>query len=166
MGQSITIIPDKSACYKCLFPNLDDKNMPSCGATGVHPSILGIISNIGVVDVINILVGRDPVLEGVLLHVDLNMMMIKTKIERADECEVCGMNRKKREDELLILENLCGRISGKRTFAVTPKIPYECEERKITDGDILLQYNSNGGCITVGAKDEAEAKEAYDRNKQ
>ena len=93
------------------------------------------------------------------------MTFIKSKISRHENCTSCGVDRKV-ETKTLIVENICSRISGKRTFVVTPGIPYRCKERKIADGDITLQYNSYGGCLTIGAKDEKDAKTAYFRNKQ
>src|SRR5579875_1288243 len=36
------IIPGKTACLKCIYPNLDDGNALTCAIAGVHPGILGI----------------------------------------------------------------------------------------------------------------------------
>ena len=44
-----------------------------------------------------------------------------TKVSRVQECSVCGTGRKQEKPkEELILEELCGRNKGKRTFSITP----------------------------------------------
>ena len=183
-GQLFTILPGESACYHCLFPSLDEDSMPTCSIEGVHPSILSIIGGIEVSEAVKIITGKEPSLKDRVLHVDLeNLIFNFTKISRVQECSVCGSGKKqKKPKEELILEELCGRNKGKRTFSVTPTYPVVLNVDEITSiarqrgfvvenlGDLGLSIRTNdlsinfmkrGSAILVGSKDEKDAISLY-----
>ena len=183
-GQLFTILPNESACYHCLFPALDEDSMPTCSIEGVHPSILSIIGGIEVSEAVKIITGKEPSLRDKVLHVDLeNLIFNFTKISRVQECSVCGSGKKqKKPKEELILEELCGRNMGKRTFSVTPTYPVALNVDEVTSiakqrgfvvenlGDLGLSMRTNilsvsimksGSSIIVGAKDEKETISLY-----
>ena len=183
-GQLFTILPNESACYHCLFPALDEDSMPTCSIEGVHPSILSIIGGIEVSEAVKIITGKEPSLRDKVLHVDLeNLIFNFTKISRVQECSVCGSGKKqKKPKEELILEELCGRNMGKRTFSVTPTYTVALNVDEVTSiakqrgfvvenlGDLGLSMRTNvlsvsimksGSSIIVGAKDEKEAISLY-----
>jgi len=183
-GQSFTILPNETACYHCLFPALDEDSMPTCSIEGVHPSILSIIGGIEVSEAVKIITGKEPSLKDRVLHVDLeNLIFNFTKISRVQECSVCGSGKKqKKPKEELILEELCGRNMGKRTFSVTPTYPVALNVDEVTSiakqrgfvvenlGDLGLSMRTNvlsvsimksGSSIIVGAKDEKETISLY-----
>ena len=183
-GQCFTILPNESACYHCLFPALDEDSMPTCSIEGVHPSILSIIGGIEVSEAVKIITGKEPSLRDKVLHVDLeNLIFNFTKISRVQECSVCGSGKKqKKPKEELILEELCGRNMGKRTFSVTPTYPVALNVDEVTSiakqrgfvvenlGDLGLSMRTNvlsvsimksGSSIIVGAKDEKETISLY-----
>ena len=183
-GQSFTILPNESACYHCLFPALDEDSMPTCSIEGVHPSILSIIGGIEVSEAVKIITGKEPSLKDKVLHVDLeNLIFNFTKVARVQECSVCGSGRKQdKPKEELILEELCGRNKGKRTFSVTPTYPVTLNVDEITSiakekgfivenlGDLGLSVRTNdisasfmkhGSAVLVGPRDEKEAISLY-----
>ena len=183
-GQSFTILPNETACYHCLFPALDEDSMPTCSIEGVHPSILSIIGGIEVSEAIKIITGKEPSLKDRVLHVDLeNLIFNFTKVSRVQECSVCGTGRKQdKPKEELILEELCGRNKGKRTFSVTPTYPVALNVNDITSiakergfvvenlGELGLSMSTNelsvsfmkrGSAVLVGPKDEQEATSLY-----
>ncbi len=133
-GQAFTILPGKSACYSCLFPALDEDSMPTCSIEGVHPSILSIIGGIEVAEAVKIILGKSPSLSDKILHVDLeNLDFAMTKTFRAEECPVCGNGKvESAPKQELIIEELCGRNRGKRTFSITPTQKFEIDADKIT----------------------------------
>jgi adenylyltransferase/sulfurtransferase len=47
-GTVCTILPNKSACVKCRFPELKEDEMPACSTEGVHPSILYLVAGVEV----------------------------------------------------------------------------------------------------------------------
>jgi len=183
-GQCFTILPNESACYHCLFPALDEDSMPTCSIEGVHPSILSIIGGIEVSEAVKIITGKEPSLKDKVLHVDLeNLVFNFTKVSRIQECSVCGSGRKQdKPKEELILEELCGRNKGKRTFSVTPTYPVTLNVDVITSiakekgfivenlgdlglsmrtNDISVSFMKRGSAVLVGPKDEREATSLY-----
>ena len=183
-GQSFTILPNESACYHCLFPALDEDSMPTCSIEGVHPSILSIIGGIEVSEAVKIITGKEPSLKDRVLHVDLeNLIFNFTKVSRVEECSVCGAGTKQEKaKEELILEELCGRNKGKRTFSITPTYHVELDVAAITSvakesgftvenlGDLGLSLRTNdlsvsfmksGSAVLVGPKDENKATALY-----
>ena len=183
-GQSFTILPNETACYHCLFPALDEDSMPTCSIEGVHPSILSIIGGIEVSEAVKIITGKQPSLKDKVLHVDLeNLIFNFTKVSRVQECSVCGSGKKQdKPKEELILEELCGRNRGKRTFSVTPTYPVALNVDEITSiakekgfvvenlgdlgismstNDLSVSFMKSGSAVLVGPKDEQEATSLY-----
>lgn len=183
-GQAFTIIPRKSACYFCMFPALDEDSMPTCSIEGVHPSILSIIGGIEVAEAVKIILGKNPGLSDKILHVDLeNLDFVTTKTFRAEECSVCGTGKTDSvPKQELIIEELCGRNRGKRTFSITPTQKFEIDTGKITNlaktlefrvenqgemgismrtNDLSVSFMKRGSAVIVGPKDEADAVLLY-----
>jgi len=179
-----TILPKQSACYYCMFPELDEDTMPTCSIEGVHPSILSIIGGIEVAEAVKIIIGKTPSLSQKILHVDLeNLDFNFTRTFRAEECPICGTGKLKvvpREE--LILEELCGRNRGKRTYSITPTETFDVDVNIVTriakekgfivenQGDLGLSMRTNelsvsfmkkGSAVIVGPKDEPEAIALY-----
>ena len=183
-GQSFTILPTESACYHCLFPALDEDSMPTCSIEGVHPSILSIIAGVEVSEAVKIITGKKPSLTEKLLHVDLeNLDFEYIKTSMVDECSVCGSGEKQEiVKEELILEELCGRNRGKRTFSITPTYSVLLNANEITSigkengytvenlgdlgislrtNDISVSFMKRGSAVVVGAVDEKSAISLY-----
>ena len=183
-GQSFTILPNESACYHCLFPALDEDSMPTCSIEGVHPSILSIIGGIEVSEAVKIITGKEPSLRDKVLHVDLeNLIFNFTKVSKVEECSVCGSGRKQEKiSEELILEELCGRNKGKRTFSITPTYSVVLNVDEITSiakqkqftvenlgelglslrtDELSISFMKSGSAVIVGAKDENESIALY-----
>ena len=183
-GQAFTILPKKSACYYCMFPDLNEDSMPTCSLEGVHPSILSIIGGIEVAEAIKVIMGKIPSLSDKILHVDIESMdFTSTRTFRADECPICGTGKlEETVKEELILEELCGRNRGKRTFSITPTSIFDLNVDSVTavakskgllvdnQGDLGLSLRNNdlsvsfmkkGSAVIVGSKDEADAISLY-----
>jgi len=183
-GQAFTILPKTSACYYCMFPSLDEDSMPTCSIEGVHPSILSIIGGIEVTEAVKVVLGKKPSLSEKILHVDIeNLDFTTTRTFRAEECPVCGTGKAEevvKED--LILEELCGRNRGKRTFSITPTSTFDLDVDSVTgiakekgflvdnQGQLGLSLRTNemsvsfmkkGSAVIVGPKDEADAISLY-----
>jgi len=183
-GQVFTVIPKESACYHCMFPALDENSMPTCSIEGVHPSILSIIGGIEVSEAVKIIIGKKPSLADRILHVDLeNLDFVHTKTFKVDECPVCGSGKIEtlQKDELIV-EELCGRNRGKRTFSITPTNIFQLDIVKISNiakensfkienlgelglslrtNDLSISFMKRGSAIVVGAKDEKDAISLY-----
>ena len=183
-GQAFTIIPKQSACYYCMFPDLNEDTMPTCSIEGVHPSILSLVGGIEVAEAVKIILEKKPSLSDKILHIDLeNLDFQNTRTFRAEECPICGSGKleisEKRE---LILEELCGRNRGKRTYSITPTDIFDVDVNSVTtlakekgfivdnQGDLGLSLRTNdlsvsfmkkGSAVIVGTKDEEDAVSLY-----
>ena len=183
-GQAFTILPNQTACYHCIFPALDENSMPTCSTEGVHPSILSIIGGIEVAEAVKIITGKKPSLANKLLYVDLDNLEFNSNIfKKVEECPVCGSGKAEESPkEELIVEELCGRSGGKRTFSITPTSLIDIDVQKITDaaqtkgfkvqnqGELGLSMSTDttyvsflkrGSAVIVGTKDEQEAIKLY-----
>jgi adenylyltransferase/sulfurtransferase len=179
-GQIFTILPGTSACYHCMFPALDEDTMPTCSLEGVHPSILSIVGGIEVAEAVKIITGKKPSLSDRILHVDIeNLDFTFTRTFRAEECPVCGTGKKEEAvKEELILEELCGRNQGKRTFSITPTGTFDLDVDLVTGiakqkgflienqgefglslrtNNISVSFMKKGSAVIVGPKDEQDA---------
>ena len=183
-GQAFTIIPKQSACYYCMFPDLNEDTMPTCSIEGVHPSILSLVGGIEVAEAVKIILEKKPSLSDKILHIDLeNLDFQNTRTFRVEECPICGSGKleisEKRE---LILEELCGRNRGKRTYSITPTDIFDVDVNSVTtiakekgfivdnQGDLGLSLRTNdlsvsfmkkGSAVIVGTKDEEDAVSLY-----
>lgn len=193
LGSVCTILPNKSACLRCMFPALAEEDMPTCSTEGVHPSILYLVAGIQVSEAVKIVTGQQPTLVNKLLYIDLNELSFdKIQMFRHEICPSCGLKRESKKEELtseaeLIIEELCGRDRGKRTYIVTPSstLPGSINLTGIVKNAELLGYdvkmrgnlgitaistNSNklsisfltsGAATIVGAKNEGDALSIY-----
>ena len=196
-GQAFTVVPGSSACYYCVFPDLDEDSMPTCSVEGVHPSILSVVGGVEVAEAVKVVLGREPSLSERILHIDLEEMEFhKTRTFRVPECPVCGsgdvggtdpgtpkqQQQQKKDPGGLVLEELCGRNRGKRTFAVTPPAALDVDLGAISDaarqrgftvenqgdlglslrtGELSVSITKKGSAVVVGTEDEAGASKLY-----
>lgn len=185
-GSVSTILPNKSACLRCMFPELNEEEMPACSTEGVHPSILYLVAGIQVSEAVKVIIGQQPKLVNKLLYIDLSELSFdKVQMFRQDECPACGIERKesKLTAQQLIVEELCGRDRGKRTWTVTPAESIPVNLTGIIKNAELLGYQVNtkgnlgitainsskmsvsfllsGAATIVGAKNEQDAINIY-----
>ncbi len=185
-GSISTILPNKSACLRCMFPELNEEEMPACSTEGVHPSILYLVAGVQVSEAVKVIIGQQPTLVNKLLYIDLNGLSFdKIQMVRQEDCPACGTARKENKliVQQLIIEELCGRDRGKRTWTVTPAEPvpvnltgivknaeslgYQVKTRgnlgitAINSGRMSVSFLSSGAATIVGAKDEEDAINVY-----
>ena len=209
LGSVCTIIPNETACLRCMFPALAEDDMPTCSTEGVHPSILYLVGGIQVSEVVKIVTGQKPTLLNKLMYIDLNDLSFdKIMMYRQDDCPSCGpkrnlaeqVSRKQDQTQIqvkeqglqqeLIIEELCGRDRGKRTYTVTPadvtnplsllgveknaeQLGYTVKNRgklgitAISDGSereqLSVSFMTTGAATIVGAKNEEDALSIYKR---
>lgn len=183
-GQAFTVLPKKSACYFCINHELNEDAMETCSIEGVHPPILSIVGAIEVAEAVKIILGKKPNLSERLLHINLeNLDFDSMRTFRKDECPVCGTgNLEVVQKEELILEELCGRNRGKRTYSITPTETFDLDVDNVTNiardkgfivdnqgdlglsmrtSDLSVSFMKKGSAVVVGPKDESEAVSLY-----
>ena len=113
-GVTMTIIPQKSPCLRCIFEEIPDAgSSPTCDTAGVIQPIISIVSAVQTTEAIKILIGKKESLHQSLMQIDVwqnDWRKIKLGAPNAD-CKTCGQ----RNFEFLEAENvefsavLCGR---------------------------------------------------------
>jgi molybdopterin-synthase adenylyltransferase len=194
LGSVCTILPNKSACLRCIFPALADEDMPTCSTEGVHPSVLYLVAGVQVSEAVKILTGQHPTLVNKLLYIDLNELSFdKIQMFRNEECSSCGPKKESMKGEPvlqveeLLIEELCGRDRGKRTYTVTPSstlpasinlagivknaesLGYDIKMRgnlgitatSANASKLSISFLTSGAATIVGAKDEEDALFIY-----
>lgn len=93
-GQTITIEPGKSACYRCIFPTPPPKDaIPTCSTAGVIGVLPGVIGTIQATEAIKFLLGKGELLTGRLLtYSALRMRFREVPIKKNGKCPICGDN--------------------------------------------------------------------------
>ncbi|HXF75072.1 MAG TPA: HesA/MoeB/ThiF family protein [Methylomirabilota bacterium] len=96
-GQTMTVIPGKTACYRCLFqapPPLEE--ILNCQASGVLGAVAGTIGTIQATEAIKYLAGfEEGLLTDRLLVYDAKSMKFRdVSVARNPECASCGAEKK------------------------------------------------------------------------
>ena len=94
-GQAITIIPNKSACYRCFLPDPPSPDsIPGCEQAGVIGTVVGIMGIIQANEIIKYILDIGDLLSGKLLIFDsLDSSFKKIIINKNPKCPICGKHR-------------------------------------------------------------------------
>src|ERR671914_834110 len=198
VGSVCTILPNKTACLRCMFPALEEDEMPTCSTEGVHPSILYLVGGIQVSEAVKMIIGQPPSLANTLLYVDLtDLSFEKIQMSRYDGCPSCGSKKIElattvtgnsqestqargkledsgivqqeqktlvQEEKRLIIEELCGRDMGKRTFTITPTHQFSSEPidlaaviRNFETTGYKVKTRGNLGVTAISGNDDKDS---------
>jgi molybdopterin/thiamine biosynthesis adenylyltransferase len=93
-GQLMTVIPGKTACYRCLFPGPPPGNdVAPCGQAGVLGVLPGVIGSLQATEAIKHLLGiGEPLTDCLLTYSALTMDFRKVPTKRRADCPLCGLN--------------------------------------------------------------------------
>ena len=91
-GQTMTVLPKESACYRCVFHKPPPKNMiPTCSEAGVLGAVAGMLGTIQAAEALKYVTGAGEVLADALLTFDaLPMHFRKVKLQKNPKCAVCS----------------------------------------------------------------------------
>ena len=91
-GQTMTVVPGESACYRCSFrePPPPDA-VPSCAQAGVLGAIAGMLGTIQAAEALKYITGVGELLTNNLLTFDARTMTFrKINLTRQKNCPLCG----------------------------------------------------------------------------
>jgi len=91
-GQTITVLPGKSACYRCVFRAPPPAGTaPTCRQAGVLGSVAGMLGTIQATEALKYVldVGK-PLTDTLLTFEALEMDFRRVKVRRDARCPVCG----------------------------------------------------------------------------
>ena len=93
-GQTFTIDPGESACYRCIFPTPPPKDaIPTCSVAGVIGVLPGVIGTIQATEAIKYLLGKGELLTNRLLTYNaLRMRFREVPVKKSAKCPICGEN--------------------------------------------------------------------------
>lgn len=91
-GQVLTVLPGKSACYRCAFPEPPDPAcVESCSSAGVLGPAAGAVGCLMATEALKVLLGQPGVLADRLLLIDFKNFSFRQKpLRRRSSCRVCA----------------------------------------------------------------------------
>lgn len=91
-GQTMTVKPRESACYRCIFPEPPPRDaILSCSRAGVFGVLPGVIGTIQATEAIKFLLGTGELLTDRLLTYNaLRLKFREVPFKREKTCPICG----------------------------------------------------------------------------
>ncbi len=92
VGQTMTVLPYESTCYRCVFIKPPPKNMvPTCSEAGVLGAIAGMLGTIQAAEALKYVTGVGEILSDAMLTFDaMTMDFRKVPIRRNKKCPICS----------------------------------------------------------------------------
>jgi hypothetical protein len=96
-GRVMTILPTKTACLRCVFPDPPKGNeLETCDTAGVLGPAVGVVASIQALEAIKILSGNESAIAAQLLTLDLwnnRIQPMNLAEARNPNCPCCGRGR-------------------------------------------------------------------------
>ncbi len=110
-GILMTIIPDKTPCYRCLYPYPpEDGVLPTCSDVGILGAVTGVVGSMQALEAIKLVTEIGENIVGRILTFDAMASSFReVKWARRDSCPLCGKEPK--ITELVQYEVKC-RLKG------------------------------------------------------
>jgi len=90
-GQAMSYAPGRGPCYRCLFPESADGQLPSCADVGVLGVLPGVMGSLQATEAIKLLLGiGEPLLGRLLTYDALALHFSEFRFQRRADCAVCG----------------------------------------------------------------------------
>lgn len=91
-GQTFTVKPKESPCYRCIFPDPPpDEVASACSRDGILGVVPGLIGVIQATEAVKFLIGAGELLTGRLMTYDaLSMKFREVQVRRNPRCPVCA----------------------------------------------------------------------------
>lgn len=92
-GQLLTVIPGRSACLRCVFPEPPDTGaVPSCQEAGVLGSVAGVLGSLMAHEALKLVLGVGmPLADRLLVFDGRRSQFREVAVRRDPACAVCGM---------------------------------------------------------------------------
>lgn len=90
-GLAMTIVPKKSSCYRCIFPEMPSGNGQHCSEYGVLGPVPGAIGFIQAAEAYKVLHGiGQPLMNRLLFFEGLDMDFNIVQVDKNNNCPICG----------------------------------------------------------------------------
>ncbi len=93
-GQMMTVVPGRSACYRCVFNKPPPPGaVPSYSHAGVLGAIAGVLGTLQAMEALKFIINKGDLLTNRLMIFDgLKMKFRNVRIKKRADCPVCGDN--------------------------------------------------------------------------
>jgi len=179
-GATMPVLPGRSACLACMFPEPPQGLQPTCETAGVLNAATSLIASLQAVDALKILSGNAGRVEPRLLAMDIwhNTLQTLHTNEADPECRVCGRREFTRlTDRRRRPVALCGRDSVqvhdrdealdldrlRRTLEPLGDVRYNGYVLRFSTPPYDLTIFDDGRAIIKGVRDEGAARSLYAR---
>ena len=176
-GNIMPIIPGKTACYRCLFPELPSRPLPTCAIAGIMSYVPPLAASIAVSLATKILLDED--VDNAIIYFDAKTLEFeKIKVLHREDCPACI----KRSFIFLEKRTRIERMCDGAYYIVPPeRVEIDLEEfanklkslgvtphrspqfLRFSDGHYEISIFRSGRMVIKGVKDEKEAKNVYAR---
>ncbi len=114
VGILMTIIPDKSPCYRCLYPMPPKSGTaPTCSDIGIMGMVAGTIGSLQALEAIKVILGIGETLSGKVLFFDgLDFSMREMKLDMDDKCPLCGKDAVIKELSQYEMNHCANKVKG------------------------------------------------------
>lgn len=102
-GQTMTVVPGKSACYRCVFQEPPAPgDIMNCQQAGILGAVAGVIGSIQATEAIKYLAGmeEDLLTDRVLTYDAKTVNFRAVEVRRNPACSACGEKRERRSHDL------------------------------------------------------------------
>ena len=88
-GQTMTVLPPESACYRCVFQNLpDEKKIPKCSNAGILGPVAGLLGSIQSLEAIKYLIGLPLLNNRLITYETLAMKSREIALKKNPDCHL------------------------------------------------------------------------------
>ncbi|MFH1381925.1 MAG: ThiF family adenylyltransferase [Chloroflexota bacterium] len=180
-GMTMTIIPDKTPCLRCIHPVLSHRETaPTCETAGVVGTVPAIIGALQATEAIKIIIGATETNRGILLVDVWTGMFDRFEIKRRADCPACHGKYEFLESKFAVkTTSLCGQSravqvinAGIKDIALSKLAARLKNIGKVSQSEYMLRFSINdyeiivfpdGRAIVNGTIDEALARKLYDK---
>ena len=92
VGQTMTILPNRSACYRCVFGHPPPPDAVPAGAqAGILGAVAGVLGTLQATEVLKFIIDKGDLLTNRIIKFDaLNLTFRQVSIQQNPECRACG----------------------------------------------------------------------------
>lgn len=179
-GMSMTILPGKTPCLRCLYSEIPPPGAAAtCDTAGVLGPIVGVIASIESAEAMKLLTGQGHLNEG-LITVDLwaNTFEFIAIPKRAGNCPACGRGNSEflTAPESIQTTTLCGHNAVQVSARSASRINFSdlahrlAPVGEVSFNEFMLRFKADGHELTLfpdaraiikGTTDESAAKTLY-----
>ncbi|MDK2869107.1 MAG: molybdopterin-synthase adenylyltransferase [Pyrococcus sp.] len=176
-GNIMPIIPEKTACFRCIMPKLPSRPLPTCATAGIMSYVPPLAASIAVSLATKILLGEEVKSE--LIFFDTKTLEFeKIEIPRRKDCPACVRKELTFLEKQMKIERMCdGSIQvtpperlevdledlAKRLEETGIKYILTSQFIQFEDEDYEVLIFRGGRMIIRGAEDEKTAKNIFAR---